>query len=289
MNILMAFIAALAYGVSDFIGGYAARKYPALDIIIISYPISAVLVLLVCPIFGGQLDATSMTWGMSSGVAMAVAIWWFYAALARGPMSIVSPITSVLTAALPVLVGLGLGEPLSSLALAGVILAIGAIALVSWQPTDQSSTLAMPASLLPFTRQVLLLTVGAGTAFALSFMFAHQVPAGAGLWPILMARVSATVLVFLAGRTRLKTLRKTPISLIRYSLLIGILDAIANSAMYFALQGAQLSTTSVLISLYPVFTVLLAVFVIKEAIGRLQYIGMGFAFLAIWSISSAFT
>lgn len=216
---------------------------------------------------------------------MAVAIWWFYAALARGPMSVVSPVTALLVAVLPVIAGLLIGESLSQTSLWGVVLAIVAVLLVSMQTSVDKSHGG--AAQIPFTRSVLALTLGAGTAFAFSFMLAHQIPLGAGLWPIFLARLSATVFVFLVAsyRSTITIFSSPNKSLITYALAIGILDAVANATMYFALQGSQLSTTSVVISLYPVFTVLLAVLVVKESVNRLQWVGMALAFLSIVTIS----
>lgn len=138
-----------------------------------------------------------------------------------------------------------------------------------------------------FTRRVFLLSLGAGVGFALSFMLAHQVPAGAGLWPMFMARLSATALVLLTGRAHWQTPGLADPALRRSALMIGILDAVANSAMYLALQGAPLSSTSVIISLYPVCTVLLAVLIVREVLGRAQCLGLGLAVVAIASIAYA--
>ena len=285
MNLLLAFLSALAYGVSDFAGGFASRQHSALDVILLSYPVSALAVLLVCPLFGGALTMHTTLLGIGSGMTMAVAIWWFYAALARGPMSVVSPVTAVLVAGLPVMAGLSIGESLSQTAAGGIVLAILAVLLVSRQtPADPS--LGGTAQ-LPFTRSVLALTLGAGTAFAFSFMLAHQIPPGAGLWPIFLARLSATFFVLLASRATVAMLAWPDRKLLIYALTIGLLDAVANATMYFALQGSQLSTTSVVISLYPVFTVLLAVLVVKETVNRLQWAGMFLALLSIAAISYA--
>jgi drug/metabolite transporter (DMT)-like permease len=283
MNLAWALASALAYGVSDFAGGFASRQHTAFRVILFSYPISAIFVLVVCPIFGGDLTLNALLLSAGSGGAMAVAIWWFYAALAQGPMSIVSPITSVLVAGLPVLAGLLIGETMTQLVGVGVFLAFVAVFFVSRQKSsgNEEANDNNPR----FTRSVFLLTVGAGTAFAASFMFAHQIPSGSGLWPVFTARLVATFLILLVCKKPINQFTSASRGLVVYSVGIGLLDAIANSAMYFALQNGQLSTNSVVISLYPVFTVFLAVVVAKEKISRMQCVGLFLALVSIVTIS----
>uniref|UniRef100_UPI0024576A2C EamA family transporter n=1 Tax=Nocardia abscessus TaxID=120957 RepID=UPI0024576A2C len=104
--VLLALAAAVGYGVSDFYGGVASRRVTALRVVIYSYPFSVLLVLAPLPFVSGTADPASLAWGAAAGVASGVAVWWFYAALADGPMAVVSPLTAVLVAGIPVLVGL---------------------------------------------------------------------------------------------------------------------------------------------------------------------------------------
>ena len=71
--------------------------------------------LVAAPFFGGALDPGAIGWGAVAGVVSGLAVWWFYLALAGGPMSIVSPLTAVLVAGLPVLIGMLMGERPGSL------------------------------------------------------------------------------------------------------------------------------------------------------------------------------
>jgi uncharacterized membrane protein len=76
----------------------ASRKIDALRVVIVSYPTSIVLSALAAPLFGGHPDRADLVWAAVSGVAAGLAIWWFYLALANGPMAVVSPSTAVLVA-----------------------------------------------------------------------------------------------------------------------------------------------------------------------------------------------
>ena len=102
-------MAAVAYGVSDFVGGVASRRVAALRVVIVSYPLSLVIVLIAAPFVSGTLTLNGLIWGAIAGVTSGLAVWWFYLALATGPMSVVSPLTAVLVAGIPVLVGFAFG------------------------------------------------------------------------------------------------------------------------------------------------------------------------------------
>lgn len=266
---------AAAYGLSDYLGGVQARRAGALRVICVSYPVSIVLVVLVAPLAGGSLTLGGALWGLASGVASGLAVWTFYAALARGPMSVVSPLTAVLSAAVPLAAGVLAGERPGVLALLGAALAIGASALVSLEgpPPD--------AAVIPrFTRRVAVLTVLAGLAFAAFFILLARVPAGEGLWPVALSRVGATVVVVaaaLAGRENLRPGR----SLFVAGAMIAVVDVVANVAFYYASQAAMLAVVSVIASLYPAFTVALALTHGGERVRPVQAVGMGIALLSV--------
>ena len=105
---------------------------------------------------GGEISTPAVVWGLLSGVSQAFGVWWFYAALGAGPISVVSPLTAILVAGIPVGVGLSLGERPGAVAIVGVALALVAVVLVSREATDEDVT---PHK---FTAKVAWLTVGSG-------------------------------------------------------------------------------------------------------------------------------
>ena len=154
-----------------------------------SYPIAMVLLAALAAIVGGEITQGAVFWGALCGVSQAFGVWWFYAALGAGPISVVSPLTAILVAGIPVGVGLALGERPGAIAGVGVVVALIAVVLVSREATDKDVT---PHK---FTAKVAWLTVGSGVAFGLNFVLIDQAPAEAALWPLVFARLSATVLV----------------------------------------------------------------------------------------------
>jgi drug/metabolite transporter (DMT)-like permease len=250
----------------------------ALRVVLVSYPVAMVLLGVLAVVVGGTVTAPAVIWGGLCGISQAFGVWWFYAALGSGPISVVSPLTAVLVAAVPVGVGIALGERPGALAAAGTVLALVAIVLVSREATDED---VRPHR---FTKTVAWLTVGSGLAFGLNFVLIHQAPVEARLWPLFFARVSATaiVLVVAAFTGNFHAPRGFPL---RMALAAAVLDTGANVAMLLALQASLLSLAGVLISLYPAATVLLAIVVLREQVTRWQALGMVLALVAVGMIS----
>ena len=137
-----------------------------------------------------------------------------------------------------------------------------AVVLVS----RQENTAVDEASPVRFTPKVAWLTLGSGAAFAVYFMLLDRVGSGTGLWPLVSSRASASVLVLVAGlATGQRGLPKQ--GALRLALAASALDIVANVAFLYALRAGMLSMVSVLTSLYPAGTVLLARLVLKEHTG----------------------
>ncbi|WP_326548935.1 EamA family transporter [Mycolicibacterium sp. ND9-15] len=260
-------------------GGLASRRVAALRVVLVSYPIAMVLLAVVAAVVGGDVSQGAVLWGVLCGVSQAFGVWWFYAALGSGPISVVSPLTAILVAGIPVGVGLALGERPGLVAGIGVVLALIAVVLVSRDATDEDVTTHR------FTATVAWLTVGSGVAFGLNFVLIDQAPVEARLWPLVFARASATALVIVIAllSCNLRPPSGTPLKL---AVLAAFLDVGANIAMLLALQASLLSLAGVLMSLYPAATVLLAIVVLRERVSRGQALGMALALAAVAMIAA---
>ncbi|WP_372450776.1 EamA family transporter [Mycolicibacterium goodii] len=275
---------------SDFVGGLASRRVAALRVVLVSYPIAMVLLAVIAAMVGGDVSQGAVLWGVLCGVSQAFGVWWFYAALGSGPISVVSPVTAILVAGLPVGVGLALGERPGVIAAIGVVVALVAVVLVSREAPDEP--LARRATDTDedvkehrFTATVAWLTVGSGLAFGLNFVLIDQAPVEAKLWPLVFARASATVLV-VAIAAMSRSLRPPSGTPLKLAVLAAFLDVGANIAMLLALQASLLSLAGVLMSLYPAATVLLAIIVLRERVSRWQAVGMGLALAAVAMIAA---
>jgi drug/metabolite transporter (DMT)-like permease len=251
-----------------------------LRVMLVTYPVATVLLGVTAAAAGGPVHPGALLWGSLYGVSQAVGVYWFYAAVSAGPISVVSPLAAVLNAAVPVAVGVGLGERPGQTASVGVVLAMFAVILVSREsPADEDVRTHR------FTSKVAWLTVGSGVAFGLDFVLLHQAPTECRLWPLFFARAAATVLVFaVAGMSNnLQLPSRTPL---RLAVAAALLDTCANITMLLAIQKWMLSLASILISLYPATTVILAIIVLRERVTRWQALGMILAAAAVSMIAA---
>jgi drug/metabolite transporter (DMT)-like permease len=268
----------------------ASRRVAALRVVLVSYPVAMVLLTVIAVTVGGHVSASAVMWGSLCGIGQAFGVWWFYAALGAGPISVVSPLTSVLVAGVPVGVGLALGERPAGLAVVGIVVALVAVVLVSREVGDEplvrrESNSDEDSTPHRFTAKIAWLTVGSGLAFGMNFVLIDQAPVEAGIWPLVFARISASSLVLIIALFTRNLSVPTGVPL-RLALTAGCLDTIANVAMLLALHASLLALAAVLMSLYPVATVALAMVVLKERVTRWQAVGIVLAVVAVGMIAT---
>jgi uncharacterized membrane protein len=269
--LLLALGSSLTYGCADFLGGLGARKAHVLRTVMVAAPASLAVELLLWPVLGASFSPGALGWGALSGVASAAAFALLYRTLAIGPMNVLSPVTALVSAALPVGVGLLQGEHLGAVGLVGLPLALIAVVLVS---AGHGAGSVRPS------RTALLLAFGAGTAIALQLVFLHQAPSDSGVAPLIMGRaVSSAVTLAAAGLMRRRLGPEKP----AYALSAGagVLDSIANLLFLLAARSGDLAVVAVLTALYPAGTVLLARGVLAERLARGQLVGLGTAAVAV--------
>jgi drug/metabolite transporter (DMT)-like permease len=200
-----------------------------------------------------------------------------YRSFAVGLMTLIAPVTGVIAAGVPVIVGiLLLGERLSTTAVAGILLAIVAVALLGGAPTPGAARLN-PAHLT--------LAVGAGLGFAVFYIALARVSGNAGLWPLVAARaasVSMFGLATIASRQRPRTDRPG-VALI---LTAGAFDVTANALYVVAVHGGLLSIVAVLVSLYPGATIVCALLLLGERLRPPQMVGVLAALVAVALIAA---
>ncbi|MHC5259015.1 EamA family transporter [Streptomyces sp. UC4497] len=269
--LLLALGSSLAYGCADFLGGLGARKSHVLRTVMVAAPASLAVELLLWPFLGASFSSAAVGWGVASGVASAAAFALLYKTLAIGPMNVLSPVTALVSAALPVSVGLLQGEHLATAGLIGLPLALVAVVLVSAGSGAGSSR---PS------RTALLLAFGAGAAIALQLVCLHQAPSDSGVAPLIVGRaVSSAVTLGAAAMLRRRLGEEKPAYGI--SAAAGVLDSIANLLFLLAARSGDLTVVAVITALYPAGTVLLARGVLAERIHRGQLVGLGTAAVAV--------
>lgn len=277
MAVLLALSSALVYGASDFCGGMASRRAPAFAVVAVSQVAGLVALLALLPWLVGELTVPALAWGAAAGTAGTAAMVLFYRALAVGVMSVVAPVTAAAGAAVPVLVGLALGERVGAAAAVGIGLALVAVVLVAAEDGLGSLRTARPGAYAP--------ALAAGAGFGIFFVLLDRAPADAGLYPLVGARVLSLTLVLLIALAAGRSLRVSRAGL-PVVVLAGVGDMAANALFLLATQqDGPLVVTAVLASLYPVSTVLLAQVLLRERLVSTQLGGVGAAAAAVVLIS----
>jgi drug/metabolite transporter (DMT)-like permease len=266
--------ASVLWGVGDFLGGVTSRRLATLAVLAISQAAGLVGILLVASFAGGEfLDAGAVAAAAAAGVAGAVGLACLYRGMAIGAIGVVAPI-SASAAALPVTVGLARGERPETIQLAGVALALAGVVLVAREP---ASTGGLAAG-VP-------LALAAAIGFGSYFVFMDHASADDPFWAVVVARSvsSALALTVAVARHSLRVPRRELPVLIA----IGLFDVGANLALALALNEGLVSLVSVLASLYPVVTILLAVALLRERPTTSQAFGGATALAGVGLISSA--
>ena len=276
MAIFLAALCAATYGVADYCGGRASRSVASTIVALLGQATSLVLVVVGVALIGTPVaSAHDLWWGAAGGAAGGLALIAFYRALSRGAMAVVAPTTAVVSAVLPVVVGLGLGERPSATALVGIVAACLAVALVS-------GAIGTRHQVTRFSTVVL--AVAAGIGFGFIFVAFARTADDSGMWPLVAARAaSLPVIAMIVGATRPgRGALRTVIWLVLAS---GILDMAANLFYLEASHRGLLSIVAVISSMYPVSTVFLAFGLDHERVSKTQAAGLACAVTALALVS----
>jgi drug/metabolite transporter (DMT)-like permease len=273
VSALLAVLSSLGYGAGDFLGGLAARRAPVVTAVAWSQLSGLLALAAALPVLPSAAPTPrDYAWGALAGLAGGAGLAGLYAALARGRMSVVAPITAVCALGVPVLVGLALGERPSGLALAGVVLGVLAVMLLG-RTREEPGAARGGAGAVP-------LALGAGLVIGVFMALLGKIDPRAGLWPLASARL---VSLALFGGAAVLTGRLRPPDLPRLALMTssGVLDMAANAFFVLATRGGLLTLAATLSALYPATTVLLARLVLGERLAPGQGPGLAAAGLAI--------
>ena len=274
MSQALALISAVLFGVADFAGGFATRRLPVWKVIPWSQLIGLVLLfvgLLVVPT--EEVTRDDLLWGAVGGLAGLAGLALLYSTLAAGTMSVVAPISGATAAAIPVLFDLARGESLEPIQFLGVALGLAAILLVGLDHGARH-----------VDARLLLQAMAAGAGFALFFIALGFTSEESGLWPLVAARSVTIPVAFLiafvlgvAAPPRGRDLRLVAGA--------GTLDMGANVAIALSLQRGPVGVNSVLSSLYPAVTALVAVLVLRERPSGQQLAGVVCAVGAVLALA----
>jgi drug/metabolite transporter (DMT)-like permease len=266
--------ATLAWGMSDFVGGYASRRANAILFTTITHMSATLLMFTLALAWHSSFPVKSgIGWAMAAGLLGGTALAIFYRALAAGNMGLSAPVGAVLGAAIPTVVDAFLEGMPGPLRMAGFALA----GLGIWLIARPEEGMGRP--------QGIGLAALAGIGFAGYFLCIKQAGNGSALW---FAAVSRAVSFVATGAIVLMTRQFRPMDArgIRWGILAGVLDVSGSAFFIHASQKGRLDTAVMVSSLYPAFTVLLARIFLKEQFTRWKVTGLLAALLAVPMIAS---
>lgn len=270
-------LAAVAWGSADFCGGLLGRHASVFGVVLLGLLAGIVAAAGVAILLGEPVPSTGdLAWSVAAGLAAGIGIISLYAGLASGSMSVVAPVAGVLSATVPVAVGMlteGLPGPL---VMAGIVMAIAAVVLVS--TSSGGSVAGLLASGFG-------LAVMAGLGLGCFSALAAQITDGLVFGPLLVIRLTELAVVAavaLAGRRSVTM----PARLAVAAAAVGLLDMTGNALFILAAQSGRLDIAAVLSALYPVATLILAAIVLREHPTRLHALGIVVAIAAIVLIAA---
>jgi drug/metabolite transporter (DMT)-like permease len=284
--------AAIIFGASDFLGGFATRSIPALQVTFTAFLSGLIVALAFLPIVASPWTMPVLVYGAIAGIAAAVSIWLLYACLAMGPVSVLAPMVALIAAMVPVAYGLShhehLGTP-GKFALGAVLVSA---ALIGYTPADKGVRLSPRA---------LLLGVVAGLATGGYLVALDYTPPGSGAAPVVVVYAVGAVLLALAvaaarrwrspaGRpgggtaaSRQTWHWSTPLG---FAVISGATQAVADILVIIGIHRGDLAVMAALMALYPLGTTALARIVIHERPTSLQLFGIFLAVAASAALSA---
>jgi drug/metabolite transporter (DMT)-like permease len=275
LAVLLALASSVTWGIADFGGGLVSRRLSTVAVTVVSQTAGFVVLLIVFGARGAHLDGRSFAIGLAAGAGGGAGLAAFYRALAVGTMSIVSPIVAC-GAVVPFAISIATGERPSTIALTGAGVALAGAVLASAEERRAAARERAHA--------VMLATLAAGALGLFTYFLGLGSREGTALSTLVGARVgSLTLLLMLA------LVLRAPLRLGHQALLpvaaVGLCDVAANALFALASGHGLLALVSVLGSLYPVMTVLLAYVFLGERLTTLQLAGVGIALAGVAALS----
>lgn len=275
LSILFGLTAALSWGAGDFTGGLASRKTGAYRAVLYSEIIGVVFLFVMVGISGESLPNRRI-WliAMIAGAIGTFGLMFLYHAMTTGLMSIAAPVSALLAALLPVLVGAFKEGLPDALTLLGFGFALFAVWMISQGEGGVTDILAHLSDLkLPLL---------AGIGFGLYFILMHEATStGATVWPMVASRSGGALMIVLYMLFTRTSWKVEDVSAWKVITLNGLLDVGGNVFFILAGQAGRLDVAAVLSSLFPGATVMLAWIFLKERLSRNQWIGVVSALVAI--------
>ena len=276
MVVLLGLAAAVLYGSGDFLGGMATRRAHVLTVLTLVETAGVIVALAAAVMVPGPASLSGLAWGVSAGLVGGLGLIIFYSGLAAGPMSVVAPVSGLVSTVLPVAVALAGGERPGVGVYAGALLCLVAIVLAS------SASDTGPARRPGRLGRAIAYGTASGVSFGLFFLLIRNAGQSGAVWPVAAGRIGELAAVLAAAAVlRPGLLRGVGGGIPLAAAGAGVIDVVANICYVAATRTGMFGLAVVLASLYPGVTVLLARVVLGERLRWLQRVGLGLAAIGI--------
>jgi drug/metabolite transporter (DMT)-like permease len=273
--IALALGASLCWGAADFGGGLLTRRFPVVAVAVVSQAAGFVALLVVAGVARASIDGHGFAIGLVAGAAGGLGLAAFYRALSVGTVSVVAPVAAC-GAVVPLVLSLAAGDDPRAVALVGAVVALGGAVMASLEERSADE---------PDRRDAVALAGVAALLLGLFVFFLGRASQhGGALSALVGARTGSLSLLAVwavATRTRVRLGRDA-----RAVAGVGLMDVAANALFALASREGLLAIVSVLGSLYPVPTVVLAHVVLRERISRTQRAGVIVALLGVAMVAA---
>ncbi len=272
--VILGLSSAVFWGAGDFSGGLASRKQPAVLVVLIAQLIGTAFLLLITFLMRDPFpDSNGIIMAALAGIFGGIGLLLLYRAMSHGNIGVVAPVSGLTSALIPSIYGFFVDGAPDVITLLGFVFAFGAVWLISGG-----------AGTGRLTVKILAEPAIAGAAFGFYLILLNHATSEGVLWPVVIGRFASIALILVAA-WRSKALHRPTRADLPLMAGAGVFDTLGNSLFAFAAQVGRLDVASVLSSLYPASTVTLAAVFLKERLGRVQWVGVGLALIAIVLIS----
>lgn len=283
--------AALIYGASDFLGGFAAGRLSALGVTLLAFLAGLVVSLAFLPFVVSAWTMPALIYGAIAGVAAAASIWLLYSCLAIGPVSLLAPLVALIAALLPVVYGLSRHEHLGMVGKIAIGAVLASAALIAYTPGGRGT---------PVRPRALLLGIAAGLATGGYLIALDYTPPHSGAVPIVVVFIVGSLLLAIvaaagqlsrsparapsqADQGNPPAQRRIPLIL---AVISGMTQAVADVMAVIGIHWGDLAVMAALLALYPLGTIALALIISRERPAPLQLAGIALALAASAALSA---
>ncbi|MDQ2811117.1 MAG: DMT family transporter, partial [Actinomycetota bacterium] len=269
----------------DFLGGMATRRAHVLAVLTVANTVAGITAIAVAVMAAGHASLAGLAWGTGAGLTGGLGLIIFYLGLADGPMSVVAPLSGVVSTVLPVAVALAEGERPGAGVYVGALLCLVAVVLTSsaGHPREEDG----PGR--PGRGRAIAYGIGSGALFGLFFLLIRNAGQSGTFWPVAAGRIGelATVLIATAVLRRDLLPRGTAGGPLLAAAGAGVIDVVANICYVAATRTGMFGLAVVLASLYPGITVLMARVVLGERLRWVQRAGLVLAGIGVLLVAGS--